>query len=266
MLETVINISEGRDRPTIDLIARNAGGALLDVHTDPDHHRSVITSVGEDAARAVAAATVLRLDLRDHVGVHPRIGVLDVVPFVALGPATPADAVGARDRFATWLADELGVPCFFYGPERTLPEVRRHAFHDLAPDRGPAVPHPTAGAVAVGARPVLVAYNVWLETPDLARAQAIARDLRGPAVRALGLAVGGVTQVSMNLIDPGRVGPADVYDRVRASATVRRAELVGLAPQVVLEGVDPDRWADLDLSPERTIEGRLTAQGIDPGS
>ena len=102
------------------------------------------------------------MNLREHAGVHPRLGVVDVVPFVALPGSTEADALAARDRYGEWSADTLGVPCFRYGPERTLPDVRRGAFRALRPDDGPAEPHPSAGACAVGARPVLVAYNLWL--------------------------------------------------------------------------------------------------------
>lgn len=262
MLECVVNISEGRDRRAIARIGAAAGPALLDVHTDPDHHRSVLTLVGEDAARAVAAAAVLTLDLRHHAGVHPRIGVLDVVPFVPLGSSTLDDARAARDAFADWLATTFGVPCFVYGPERSLPEVRRTAFRELAPDVGPARPHPTAGACAVGARPVLVAYNLWLVEPDVERARALARDVRGPGVRALGLDVGGEAQVSMNLVDPEVVGPADVYDRVSRHAEIDHAELVGLLPRVVLDAVDPARWTELDLSADRTIEARMAAHGV----
>lgn len=265
MLECVINISEGRSLATVELIARNAGAALLDVHTDPHHNRAVITVLGEDAARAVTAAAVLTLDLRTHEGVHPRFGVVDVVPFVPLGSALMDDAVEARDRFARWLSGELGVPCFLYGPERTLPEVRRLAFGSLPPDVGPATPHPTAGACAVGARPVLVAYNLWLATDDLTLARRIARSLRGPAVRALGLRVGEQVQVSMNLVDPQTVGPADVFDAVAAQAPIARAELVGLVPEAVLTAIDPERWVELDLSPDRTIEARATARGFDLG-
>lgn len=263
MLECVINISEGRSVATVELIARNAGGSLLDVHTDPYHNRSVITTIGEEAARAVAAAAVLALDLRRHQGAHPRFGVVDVVPFVPLGSSSLDDAVKARDRFARWLAEELAVPCFLYGPERSLPDVRRHAFDSLPPDIGPATPHPTAGACAVGARPVLVAYNLWLADRDLELARRIAASVRGPAVRALGLQVGPHVQVSTNLIAPDRVGPDAVFDAVAEHAPIERAELVGLAPRAVLETIDPARWDELDLSPERTIEARAAARGLD---
>jgi glutamate formiminotransferase/glutamate formiminotransferase/formiminotetrahydrofolate cyclodeaminase len=260
VLECVVNISEGRDTSTIAAIAEAAGSALLDLHTDPDHNRSVLTLVGTDAPRAVAAAAVDRLDLSTHAGVHPRIGVVDVVPFVALDGSDPADALAARDAFARWAGHELGVPCFHYGPERTLPEVRRGAFSTLTPDTGPAGPHPSAGAMAVGARPVLVAYNVWLAEADLSRARRIASELRSPAVRALGLQVGDHVQVSCNLVDPATVGPGAVTDLVKAQVKVGRCELVGLVPRWVLDGEDPARWDELDLGPERTIEARAAAR------
>lgn len=257
-----MNISEGRDGAVVDRIGAAAGAALLDVHRDADHHRSVLTLAGTEAPRAVAARAVACLDLTDHRGVHPRLGVVDVVPFVPLAEATLADAVAERDRFAAWMGRELGVPCFCYGPERTLPEVRRLAFVDLVPDTGPARPHPTAGAVAVGARPLMVAYNLWLAEPDLDRARAVARSLRGPAVRALAFPVGDTVQVSMNLIAPLEVGPAQVYDAVAAQTEVGRAELVGLVPDAVRARIDPARWAQLDLDGDRTIEARLEAAGL----
>jgi len=264
MLECVINISEGRRLEMVEVIAKAAGRELLDVHTDPDHNRSVLTLVNEPAARAVAATTVLLLDLAAHTGAHPRIGVLDVVPFVALGDASIDDALAARDQFAAWAGAELAVPCFLYGPERSLPDVRRGAWATLTPDTGPSHPHPTAGAIAVGARPLLVAYNVWLHHDDLDRARSIARDLRSPHVRALGLQVGDEVQVSMNLIDPLTVGPADVFDAVAARAEVARAELVGLVPRAVLDTINPGRWQQLDLTVDRTIEARLAARGLTP--
>ncbi len=236
-----------------------AGVDLLDLHADRDHQRLVLTLVGEDAPRRVARVAVAAIDHRRYRGVHPSLGVVDVVPFVPLDPAAGLEAAsGARDRFARWIAAELGVPAFTYGPDGpSLPELRRRAFHDLGPAAGPPAPHPTAGASAVGARPVLVAYNLWLAEPDLDRARAIARSLRSPSVRALGLAVGDQVQVSCNLIDPTAVGPAQVHDQVAAAATVARAELVGLVPAAVLEGIDARRWTVLDLEADRTIEARL---------
>lgn len=260
MLECVVNISEGRDRQVIGRVAAAAGRDLLDVHTDQHHHRSVLTLVGEDAARAVATEAVDRIDLRDHHGAHPRIGALDVVPFVPLNGATLHDAVAARDRFCAWAGERLGLPCFAYGPERSLPDVRRLAFAGLKPDAGPARPHVSAGAVAVGARPLLVAYNVWLAEPDLALARRIAREVRSPAIRTLGLAIGERVQVSMNLLDPVTVGPEAATDAVAERAPIAGCELVGLVPRAVLDAIAPERWAALALSPDRTIEARLTAK------
>jgi glutamate formiminotransferase len=286
VLECVVNVSEGRDRAVIDALGAAGGSALVDVHSDEDHNRAVLTMVGDelldDAVRHVAALAMTLVDLRRHAGAHPRLGVVDVVPFVPLVGADMADAVAARDRFAAWAGTELGVPCFLYGPEspafwrakgggddrlrtpegaeRTLPEVRAGAFSTLAPDTGPPVPHPSAGAICVGARPVLVAYNVWLARgTGVDQARRVAAQVRGPAIRALGLDVGGRAQVSMNLVDPARVGPADAYDAVAALAPVERAELVGLLPAQVLEAVPKERWDELDLSPERTIESRRAA-------
>lgn len=261
MLECVVNVSEGADRAVIGAIGRAAGDSLLDVHADAHHNRSVLTLAGPDvehAARAVTAEAVRRIDLRLHVGVHPRLGAVDVVPFVPLAGSSMDDAVVARNRFAAWAGEELGVPCFLYGPERPLPDVRRHAFTGLAPDTGGPVTHPTAGAICAGARPVLVAYNVWLaDGVDVGTARRVAREIRGPRLRALGLDVGGRAQVSMNLVDPYRLGPAAAYDLVAARSAVDRAELVGLVPGAVLEAAPADRWAELDLTPEKALPSVL---------
>ena len=257
MLECVVNVSAGDDAGVVGEIAATAGTDLLDVHADAHHNRSVLTLVGEDAPRRVARAAVERLDLRTHSGVHPRIGVVDVVPFVPLGGALLDDAVAARDRFLRCIAAELEVTGFACGPERSLPDVRRGAFRDLVPDAGPPQPHPTAGAVAVGARGILVAWNVWLAEPDLARAREVAAQVRGPHLRALGLAVGERVQVSMNLVAPDVVGPAEAWDAVAALVPLTGAELVGLVPSSVLARTEPRRWSQLDLSVERTIEARL---------
>jgi glutamate formiminotransferase len=256
-LECVVNISEGRRGDVIAAIGAAAGDDLLDTHTDPHHNRTVLTLRGEDAPQQVARAAVSLLDLDVHQGVHPRFGVVDVVPFVPLGPDPLADAVTARDGFAGWIAEELGVPAFLYGPERSLPDVRREAFGALAPDAGPARPHPTAGAVAVGARPVLVAWNVYLRAPDLALARTVAAAVRGPHLRALGLQVGEEVQVSMNLIGPEALGPAEAWDLIAARAEPDRAELVGLVPRAVLDRTPSRRWSQLDLAPDRTIEARF---------
>jgi glutamate formiminotransferase / 5-formyltetrahydrofolate cyclo-ligase len=262
-LECVVNISEGRRSPVIAEIAAAAGTACLDVHSDPHHNRSVLTLAGdaievEAATRRVAEATVASLDITAHEGVHPRIGALDVVPFVPWTGASIDNAIAARDNFARWAAHELGLPCFLYGRERSLPDIRREAFGELAPDYGPLIPHPTAGGCAVGERGVLVAYNVWLETGDVAVARAIATRLRAPQrLRALGLLVGDQAQVSCNLIDPLSFGPADAFDAVAAQAAVARAEVVGLLPAAVLAAVPTERWTQLGLAPSLTLEARL---------
>jgi glutamate formiminotransferase len=266
VLECVVNVSEGRDRAVITALAAAGGRWVLDVHSDPHHHRSVLTMAGEGlegAVQAVAAEAVARLDLRSHEGAHPRLGVVDVVPFVPLSGSTMDEAVAARDRFLAWAGSELALPGFAYGPERSLPEVRRSAFAPLAPSAGPPAPHPTAGAVCVGARPVLVAYNVWLAPgAGVDDARRVAREVRVPGVvRALGLDVGGRAQVSMNLVEPLRVGPAAAFDAVRARAAVERAELVGLLPAAVLDDVPPARWDELDVGWSQTIESRLAEHG-----
>lgn len=293
--ECVINISEGRHQPTIDAVSDAGGVAVLDVHSDPEHHRSVLTLGGplevvEEAARHMVAVAVARIDLRSHVGIHPRLGAADVVPFVPLstsirsaspGPHSTAEAtwshlLGVRNRFAEWAGANLELPCFLYGPERSLPDIRRLAFRSLEPDTGPPAPHPTAGATAVGARPVLVAYNVWIasrsdQDPEVGRAHALsvarslAAELRGPAVRSLGLAVEAGAQVSFNLIDPASVSISSAYDAVAIGAesrgcSVLRAEVVGLIPAKALEEVPRHRWSELDLAEDRTIEGLIQSK------
>ncbi len=261
MLECIVNVSEGRDPAVLDALSAAAGADLLDRHVDPHHHRAVLTTVGEEAVRRIAAVAVERIDLRAHDGVHPRLGAVDVVPFVALEGSTAVDACLARDDFAEWAGDELGLPTFRYGGDGpTLPEVRRRAFAGLLPDAGPAEAHPTAGAVAVGCRPPLVAYNVWLAEADLAVARRVAAEVRGDGIQALGLAVGDRVQVSMNLVEPERVGPDVAFDRVAERTAVAGAELVGLVPQAVLDAIAPERWAALDLAPDRTVEARLAAR------
>lgn len=277
MLECVVNVSEGADAPLLGALDDMVAGCLLDRHSDAAHNRSVLTLAGpgvEAAVRRLAAAVVERLDLRRHRGAHPRLGVLDVVPFVPLdAEGAPADegavlteALEARDGFARWAGDELSLPCFLYGPERTLPEVRRSAFAGLTPDTGPDRPHPRAGACCVGARPALVAYNLLLGTEDLTVGRAVAEEVRRPELRALGLAGAGAIQVSCNLVAPYRLGPADAYRVVRESAQrrgvdVTGAELVGLAPAAVVQAVPSDMWATLDLSPDRTVEARRRTLG-----
>lgn len=214
--------------------------------------------VGVDAPRALARAAVSASSLNDHSGVHPRIGVVDVVPFVPLVDSTMNDARIARDEFAAWAASELDVPCFLYGRERTLPDIRKTAWTSLVPDVGSDVPHPTAGAMCVGAREPLVAYNLWLEDVDLATTRRIAASVRTANIRTIGLQVGTFTQVSVNLIQPMISGPNDVFSAVSQHTTVHHAELVGLLPASVLATIPQTRWEDLDLSVEQTIEWRLS--------
>lgn len=269
MLECVINVSEGRDTDVLSRLAGSVRTSLLDLHSDPDHHRSVFTLVGTSGARDLSRGAVQLLDIGRHAGEHPRLGVVDVVPFVPLDGSTMDDAVAARDDFARWAGDELGVPCFVYGPtgpigapERTLPDLRRHAWRDLAPDAGPSGPHATAGAICVGAREPLIAYNVLLDSPDIALAREIARDIRRPGLRTLAFNVDGRAQVSMNIVDTVNVSVAEAFDAVAGRARQRgvsgaTAELVGLVPRRALEEVDPSRWSELDLGDDRTIEWRV---------
>ena len=249
----MINLSEGRDDSVIEVVARAAGTHLLDVHRDRDHHRSVLTLAGagvEEAARRVVAAAVDRVDLRVHGGAHPRLGAADVVPFTPLEGSSLEDALVARDDLARWAGEELDLPCFLFGPGRSLPEVRRGAFTTLDPDEGPAHPHPTAGASAVGARGQLVAYNLWLAPGSRAGlAKEVAAAIRRTGIRALGLDVGGRAQVSCNLTEPFLVGPAAAFDAVAERAVIDRAELVGLVPAGVLHAIPPSRWEALDLHP-----------------
>jgi len=267
VLECVLNVSEGRNESILGALGIAAGSHLLDTHTDPHHHRSVFTLAGphvETAAKRVVREAVARIDLRAHRGSHPRLGAADVVPFTPLEGSSLDDALAARDGFAAWAGESLGVPCFVYGPESCLPDVRRGAFTTLAPATGPDRPHPRAGAISVGARGPLVAYNLWLAPgSDVEAARKVAAAIRAPGIRALGLEVGDVAQVSCNLIDPLAVGPDAAFDAVAQRVEIARAELVGLLPARVLEAIPSWRWPILDLSPSRTIEARLEQAGLD---
>jgi glutamate formiminotransferase len=277
MLECVVNVSEGRRGDVIDELAAACGPALLDVHTDADHHRTVFTVArdAEAAARALTTATAARVDLSAHAGVHPRLGAVDVVPFVALGGSEPGDAVEAARAYATWVADALDLPAFLYGdadPDgHSLPDVRRDAFARRAPDAGPGAPHPRLGAVAVGARPPLVAVNCWLDRDDVALAREIAAQVRErdgglPGVRALGMALASRerAQVSMNVTRLEACGVERACTAVRrlayeGGADVERVELVGLLPSAELDRCSPEfrNWSG--IGPDHTIEARLAA-------
>lgn len=270
MFECVINISEGRRLDVLDELSRTCRGSLADRHADAFHHRSVFTLINERDAlvsdvRSLVAGSFEHLDLATHEGVHPRFGVVDVVPFVALDAHRAREACEMRNETAHWIADTYDVPCFYYGPlanatTRTLPEVRRDAFVSLVPDLGPISAHPRWGASAVGCRPILVAWNLWLEEVSLAQARAIAAQIRRPGLRSLAFAVGDAVQVSCNVVDVAAVRLSQVYDEVAAQlperGAITRAELVGLAPSALLDAEDPARLAELDLSRERTIEAR----------
>lgn len=242
------------------------GARVVHRTSDPVHHRSVITAVGSGAqvvAAAVALARVTheRIDLRGHCGTHPRIGALDVLPFVPLGAATLDDAVTLAHRAATRIWHELGIPSYLYGAAASAPhrihlaDIRRGEFEGLAAraasdprwafDRGDA-PHVSAGAIAIGARPFLIAYNVELAGGDLALAKRIARALRASngglqTLKCLGLRLDAArVQVSCNLTDAGAVPLYRVTELVRRAAAragvaVARSELIGLAPLAAIE-------------------------------
>lgn len=281
ILEAVPNFSEGRRRDLMDAVAAAAAGAgarIAGLTLDPDHHRSVLTLVGGPEALAAGAFAAARkavetLDLRAHRGEHPRMGAIDVLPFVPLRGATMADAVALAEAVGRRIGGELEVPVFFYAqaarrPERrNLAEIRKPQFEGLreligrdpawTPDAGPSKLHPSAGAVAVGARPPLIAYNVDLDSKDLALARRIARRIRErdgglPGIKALGLWIEGrgCAQVSMNVCDYARTGLLEAFRAVRDAAAeagvrVRSSELIGLAPEAALPP-DPVRALQLE--------------------
>jgi glutamate formiminotransferase / 5-formyltetrahydrofolate cyclo-ligase len=281
LIECVINVSEGRDETALRTIAERCAASLVDVHTDADHHRSVFTLAGPGphdattAARDLADAVADTISIADHDGVHPYLGALDVVPFVALGgtKVERAQAADAARAFGEWWAETHRVPVFFYDDAdregRDLPHIRRHAFRSRAPDFGPGAPHPTLGATAVGARKPLIAINLLLVTQDIAVARRIAREVREsdgglPGVRALGLmlASAGRPQVSMNLADLDRTGIEDACLTVRELARRERTdvasvEVVGLIPRFELDRCSDEflQWADIDAT--RAIEARI---------
>ena len=264
LFECIPNFSVGRDETTVQALidaAARAGARVLDTTADPEHNRCVLTLVGpgpalSDAAVAMARVAVERIDLRTHSGVHPRIGALDVLPFVPLREAEMAAAVDLARSTARRLWDELRLPCYFYEEAATRPErrdlarVRNLGFEALtarmreqdgAPDVGEAVPHPSAGAVAVGARRLLVAWNLVAEGIDLRAARAIARRMRGrdgglATLKALAFPLeGGRVQLSFNLTDSEatplhRVTEIARRHVMRAGGRVICGELIGLLP------------------------------------
>ena len=278
-LLAIPNVSEGRDQEAIEAIARAFDARLLDVHSDPDHHRSVFTLAGETGSLAQtvvsgAAEAVRRIDLEHHQGIHPRVGAIDVAPIVYLDPSDRGSACAEALVLGDLLGDELELPVFLYGElahGRTRAELRRGGPATLArridsgelrPDFGPRKLHPTAGAVLVAARPPLVAFNVELALPaTLEDAKAIAALIREggveglESVRAIGLwlAARDVAQVSTNVEDHRATPLARVVEAIARHATPSEAELVGLAPRAAFDGF-PD---DLPVANRRIVEDAL---------
>ena len=288
-LESVPNVSEGRDPHVIEAIAAafTSGGArLLDVHSDPDHNRSVLTLIGQESELAdslvagVSEAAAL-IDLRAHEGVHPRVGAADVVPVVALRLEDAARATALALEVAGRIGDEVGLPVFLYGESG---DGRRPVFFraggldalrarveggELTPDFGPSTIDARTGAVLVGARAPLVAFNLELDTSDVGVAQAVAAEVRGSSggmegVQAIGLllAATGRAQVSMNVVDLDRAALHVVVERVRAASerrgvAVLRGELVGLMPSSVASAGSAAAFALDTLLPDRIVETHL---------
>jgi glutamate formiminotransferase len=287
-LESVPNFSEGRDGDTIDALGQALSGPaeLLDVHSDPDHNRSVFTLVGdEDALVAALVAGVAcareRIDLAKHEGAHPRIGAADVVPIVGLEPADRERARECALVVAGRIGAELQLPVFLYGDSapgrgpayfrRGGPEELQYRLDEgeLAPDFGPARLDARAGGVIVGARRPLIAFNVNLETQDVEVARAIAAVVRErgggfPGLRALGLFLprAGHAQVSMNVEDYEAAALHDILARVEAEAqergvAVSGAELVGLIPAGAAAAAAGSLLRIAGFSPEHVLELRL---------
>ena len=272
LVECVPNFSEGRNSETVAALSHAietvATTCVLDTHIDPDHNRSVITFVAApekivDAAVAVVARAAQLIDMRAHKGEHPRLGATDVLPFIPINGVTMEDCVRLAHEAGERIARELSIPVFFYEraalrPDRVnLEDVRRGALELLreqiavepgrAPDVGPLLVHETAGAIAVGARPFLIAFNVNLKTHDVAVAKQIARTVRArqgglPFVKALGftLSTRGLVQVSMNLVNYEVTGLTAAYNAVRDEAMrlgvgIASTEIVGLVPEKALD-------------------------------
>ena len=292
IIECVPNVSEGRRPDVVDRLVAAVraveGVRLLDRTSDADHNRSVITFAGppdpvEAAAHALVDAAIREIDLRAHQGEHPRLGAVDVVPFVPLAGTTMEDCVALAHRFGRAVAERHGIPVYFYAkaatrPERVrLPDIRRPQFEGLpdvigtthVPDAGPARTHPTAGALVTGARPPLIAFNIELDTADVAVAKRIAKEIREssgglPAVQALGFALTDPprAQVSMNLLDTSVTSLARVWREVETRAVgagtrILRGELVGLMPLDAALAVTRDALRLEGLARDRVIEAHF---------
>jgi glutamate formiminotransferase / formiminotetrahydrofolate cyclodeaminase len=266
LVECVPNFSEGQDAAVLDALRAAVvavpGVQLLDVQADKSHNRAVFTFVAPPAAAAEAAFRAMRvarerIDLTKHTGEHPRMGATDVVPFVPVRDVTMDECVALARGLGERVGRDLQIPVFLYAkaatrPERErLPDIRKGEFEGLRektlePDFGPITVHPTAGATAIGARPFLVAFNVYLNTQEISVAKEIAKEIRTssgglPGVQASGFIVDGLAQVSMNLLDIDVTSPAVVYNAIKMRAekrgvAVQMSEIVGLIPERALIG------------------------------
>jgi glutamate formiminotransferase len=293
LIESVPNISEGRRPDVVEAavaaLKRTPGLRVLDVSSDADHNRSVLTLAGDEAALregvlALFAVALEHIDLRQHQGEHPRLGAVDVVPFIPIEGATMADCVALARSVGEAVAERFGVPIFLYEDAATAPhrrnleDVRRGEFEGLAkkmadplwaPDFGPAGPHGSAGASVVGARMPLIAYNINLGTPDLEIARRIAKGIRHSSggfrfVKAMGVMLEArrIAQVSINMTDFKRTPLHRVLETVRSEAArygvpVVGSEIVGLVPAEAL--VDAaDHYLQLEsFDPSQVLERRI---------
>jgi glutamate formiminotransferase len=282
LVECVPNFSEGRDPAKIDAIVaavRSAGALVLDRTSDGDHHRSVLTfaapaGVVEEAAFRAVREAAAAIDLRAHSGVHPRIGAADVVPFVPLHGVTLDDCAAIARQTGRRIWEELQIPVYLYEAAALRPECFnlaeiRHARPPLHPDFGGPERHYSAGAVVVGARKFLIAFNVNLATSDVAVARRIARAVRAssgglPAVKAMGvlLASRNLAQVSMNLTDFEHTGVRAAFEAVcleaaRHGVGIAGSELIGLIPQEALDPADLPLLRIENFQPSMILETRL---------
>jgi glutamate formiminotransferase len=286
MLECVPNFSEGRDagviREIAAVIGNTAGVSMLGWEADADHHRSVVTfagppeSVKEAAIRGVGAASE-RIDLTRHHGVHPRVGAADVVPFVPLQGSSLDDCVEIAHQAGAEIWKRYGVPVYFYEAAARVPErralqnVRRKGLDGRPPDVGDIAAHPTAGAVMVGARRFLIAYNVNLATPDIEIAREIARKVRESSggfrfVKAIGLHLASQSraQVSLNLTHFAEIPLDRLYDAIQEEAARRgtriaASELVGFIPRAAFDQAPEFFRRARGFDESRIIENRLSA-------
>jgi glutamate formiminotransferase len=288
LVECVANFSEGRDRATIraieDAILSSPDVRILRSEMDADHNRSVFTfvapleAISEAALRAIAVA-VERIDLRKHAGVHPRMGAADVVPFVPLEGVTLTECVAIARHTGQEVWKRFKVPVYFYeaaaaSPDRRqLENCRRGGFEcpNVLPDLGGPALHPSAGACIIGARKILIAFNINLATDDVAVARAIARKIRAssggmPFVKALGLPLAqrGLAQVSMNLTDFERTPLHEVFDAVEREAAARGvsiagSEIIGLVPKKAIEDAAAHYLKCENLESALVLENRLRA-------